>query len=201
MAPASDDDHQRKGERRDKREPVARQAALARPPEHQSDPGQRQGHGHACAPRDRLAERDPGEQRGQYGSDRQDDQNTGDARVVQRSDEAARSGRDTQRHRYAGEPHGPECLHHPAAFHDRHVREERGAREGGAPHDLRGRVKRELALEDAGGRPRDRGECHVDLPAPPAPRLPERHRRRRHAPRNSGRRAHPTTSKTAAALT
>jgi hypothetical protein len=43
------------------------------------------------------------------------------------------------------------------------------------------RVERELALEDAGGRPGDRGERHVDLPAPLAARLLKRHRRRRHA--------------------
>ena len=70
---------------------------------------------------------------------------------------------------------------HPAALDDRDVDQQRGAREHRSAEDLRRRVERELALQDAGGRPRDRGERHVDLPAPLAPRPLERHRRRRHA--------------------
>ena len=68
-----------------------------------------------------------------------------------------------------------------AAFGDRDVAQQRGPRERRAPEDLRRRVQRELALEDACRRPRDRRECHIDLPPPPTPRLLTHHRRRRHA--------------------
>ena len=70
---------------------------------------------------------------------------------------------------------------HPAAVDDRDVGQQRDAREHRSAEDLRRRVERELALEDAGGRPRDGGERHIDLPAPLAPRPLERQRRRRHA--------------------
>ena len=83
--------------------------------------------------------------------------------------------------RDAREADGPERLHHTAAFDNRDVEQHRGAPEGRAPEDLGRRVECELALKDAGGRPRDRGERHVDLPSALAPRPFERNCRRRHA--------------------
>ena len=92
---------------------------------------------------------------------------------------------DADRHAHrdaeAGDPDGPERVHHAAAVHDRDVDQQRSAREGRSAEDLRRRVERELALEHTGGRPGDGGERHVDLPAPLAPRRLERHRRRGHA--------------------
>ena len=70
---------------------------------------------------------------------------------------------------------------HAAALDDRDIRQQGGGGERGAAADLRRRVERELALEDAGGRPCDGGEGDIDLPAPLAPRLLQRQRRRRHA--------------------
>jgi hypothetical protein len=122
-----------------------------------------------------------GEQGGEHGGDGQDEQDACHARVVERGDEAPRGGRDAQRHGDARKPDGPEGLQHAAAVDDRDIGQQRGARERRSPEDLRRRVERELALEDAGGRPRDCGERHVDLPAPLAPRRLERHRRRGHA--------------------
>jgi len=101
--------------------------------------------------------------------------------MVERGDEAARRGCDAQRHRDARTPDSPERLHHSAAFDDRDIGQQGGARERGSAEDLGRRVERQLALEDAGGRPYDRGERHVDLAAPSAPRSLERHRRRSHA--------------------
>ena len=70
---------------------------------------------------------------------------------------------------------------HPAAVDDRDVGQQRDAREHRPAEHLRRGVERELALEHAGGRPRDGGERDVDLPAPLALRPLERQRRRRHA--------------------
>jgi hypothetical protein len=136
---------------------------------------------HNGAPPDRLAERHPGEQRGEHGGDGQDEQDACHARVVKRGDETARRDRDAQRHGDARNPDGPERLQHPAAVDDRDIGQQRGARERRSAEDLRRRVERELALQDAGGRPRDCGERHIDLPAPRAPRPLERHGRRRYA--------------------
>ena len=141
------------------------------------DARQRQRHREDGAPRDRLAERHPGEQRGEHGRDGQDEQDARHARVVERGDEAARGGRDAHRHGDAREPDRPERLQHPAALDDRDVGQQRDAREHRPAEDLRRRVERELALQDAGGRPRDRGERDIDLPAPLAPRRLDASRR------------------------
>ena len=88
--------------------------------------------------------------------------------MVERGDEAAGRGRDAERHGDARDPDGPERLRHPAALDDGDVGQQRAGREHRPAEDLCRRVQRELALEHAGGRPRDGGERHVDLPAPPA---------------------------------
>ena len=103
-----------------------------------------------------------------------------DACVVESRDEAARRGRDAQRHADAREPDRPERLHHPAALDDRDVDEQRSARERRPAEDLGGRVERELALKDASRRPRDRGERDIDLSPALAPQPLERRRPRRH---------------------
>ena len=97
------------------------------------------------------------------------------------SDEATRGGRDTQRHGDTRNTDGPERLQHPAAVDDSDISQQRGTREHRSTEDLGRSVKRELALQDARGRPGDCGERHVDLPTPLEPRPLERHRRRRHA--------------------
>ena len=181
VAPAGDDDHHREGERREEREAVAPQTALARGAEHHRHARQRERHRQDRAARDRLAERHPRQHGGEHGSDGQDEQDACDARVIERGDEAGRRGRDAQRHGDARNPDRPERLQHPAVFDDRDIGEQRSARERRSAENLRGRVERELALEDAGGRPRDCGERHIDLPAPLALRPLERHRRSRHA--------------------
>jgi hypothetical protein len=101
--------------------------------------------------------------------------------VVERGDEAARRGRDAQRHGDARKADGPERPQHAAALDDRDIRQQHGAGEHRSAEDLRRRVERELALENAGGRPRDGRERHVDLPAPLVCRPLDRQRRRRHA--------------------
>ena len=95
----------------------------------------------------------------------------------ERGDEAARGRRDAQRHSHPGEPDRAERLHDPPALHDRHVGQQRHA--NAAPRDLRRRVERQLALEDARRRPGHRGERNIDLAAPLVARLLERHRGRR----------------------
>jgi hypothetical protein len=101
--------------------------------------------------------------------------------VVERGDEAARRCRHAQRHAGARKPDGPECLHHPAAVDYGDEDQQRGAGERRSAEHLGRRVERQLALEDPGARPGDRGERHVYLSAPLAPRSIERHRRCRHA--------------------
>jgi hypothetical protein len=86
--------------------------------------------------------------------------------VVEGGDEAARGGRDAHGHGDAGEPDGPEGLDHAATLDHRHVGQQRESGEDRPAEDLGRRVERELALQDPGGRPRDRGERHVEL-APP----------------------------------
>jgi hypothetical protein len=130
---------------------------LARGAEHERNARQRQRHRHNAAPRERLAERHPREQRGEHGGDGQDEQDACHARVVERGDEAARRGRDAQRHGDARNPDGPERLQHPAAVDDSDIGQQRGARERRSAEDLGRRVERELALEDAGARPGDCG--------------------------------------------
>ena len=179
-AEARDHDHRREGERHEEGETVPGEAALAGGPEHERDADERQGHREGRAAGDRLAERHPGEQCGDHRREGQDEQDARHARVVERGDEAARRDRDAPRHREARDPDGPEGLEHPAALGDRHVGEQGGGGERRAAEDLGRRVERELALEDAGGRPGDRGESDVDLPAALSPRLLERHRRGRH---------------------
>jgi hypothetical protein len=180
VAPAGDHDHQPERQRRDEREAVTRKAALARRPEHQRDAHERERHRRDRAPCDRLAERHPGQQGREHGGDGHDEQHAGDAGVVERGYEAPGRGRDAERHGQARDTDRPERLHHSPALCDRDVGEQRGAGERRAARYLSGCVERELALEDAGGRPRDRGERHIDLSAALAPRPLERHRRRRH---------------------
>jgi hypothetical protein len=100
--------------------------------------------------------------------------------VVERGDEAGGRDRDAERHREPREADGPKRLDHPPTLDHHHVDEQRRAGEHGAAEDLRRRAERELALEHAGGRPRDGGERDVDLPAALSPRLLEGHRRGRH---------------------
>ena len=93
-------------------------------------------------------------------------QDVSDCRVVQRGDEAARRlVANAQRDRDAGlslmdRNAGTTLL----ALDDGDVRQQRDARQHGPAEDLRGRVQREKALQDAGGRRCDRGERHGDRP-------------------------------------
>ena len=181
VAPPRDHHHHRERQRGEEREAVAGQAALARGAEHHGHAEQRQHHRLGGAPRDRLTERHPGEQRGEHGGDGQDEQDARDARMVERGDEAAGRGRDADGHRGACGPDRPERLRHPATLDEGDVGQQRAGREHRPTKDLRRGVQRELTLEHAGGRPRDGGERHVDLPAPPALRCLECDCRRRHA--------------------
>jgi hypothetical protein len=169
VAPAADHDHRRERERDHEREAVAHEAALTRRTEHHRHTGERERHRRDRAPRDRLPERDPGEQRREHGGHGQDEQDARHARVIERGDEAAGGDRDADGHRDAGQPDRAECLGDPPALDDRDIRQQRGAGEHRPPEDLGRRVERELALEHAGARPRDRRERDVDLTAALAP--------------------------------
>ena len=134
-------------------------------PDHHADAGERDHHRRPRARRDRLAQADPCEQRREHRRGRLQEEDARDGRVVERDDERRRR----ERRRDAHAEHGPAALAHlageavpvPGEHEDRqgHEGEERPA------GHLRPQADVQLALEDAGGRPGDGGEGHVDLPA------------------------------------
>ena len=137
----------------------------ARPTDHEADSDQGDRHRHDRAAGDRLAKRDPGDQRGRDRRRGLHEEHVGDGRVVERDDEAARGegrqGGDGER----GSPHRREGGNDMPALHGGDEDQEREGGEDRAARDLGGRVDLELALEHASRRPRERGEHDVDLAA------------------------------------
>ena len=87
--------------------------------------------------------------------------------VIQRDDERARRDRGADGHAEPGDPHRAEDGDRATTLPDR---DEEGQRDEGKerpPGELGRRVDGELALQSAGGRPRNRGRDDVQLP--PAP--------------------------------
>ena len=171
-----DDDADGEGERHHERGADAEQAAAPRAADHQPHSEQRDRHRDAGPRRDRLAERDPGEQRRGDRRHGLHEEDVRDGRVIQRDDERARRDRRADGDAETGDPHRTEHGDGAAAVPDRDEEGQRDEREERAPGELGRRVDGELALQPAGGRPRHRGCGDVQLPPTPAARGNQRFR-------------------------
>ena len=136
------------------------------PPSITPTPASATRHRHGGAPLIGSPSAQPGEQGREHGRHRLDEEDVRDARVVERDDERrptrsrrrprsrCRRGRPSERLRPRGRARRPRRRPSSAT-----------PANDGAAEDLRRRVERELALQHARGRPRERGERDVDLAA------------------------------------
>ncbi len=141
--------------------------------EHHGDAGERDHHRGPGALRDPLSERDACDQRGDQRRDREDEEDVGDARVVEGHDEGAGGDRDADRGgepRSADAPEGRDDTGAP--MRDRDEREQADHGEERPPAELRADRDREVTLEEPGGGPRDGAERDEELaPAGPVGRF------------------------------